>query len=322
MNLNNFRTKLIIALTCIFLVVGIVVGAIFYRNSNTESLSTISTSSSVDVTGDSSVTGIVVDEFDIPSLPNNIEYEGKTYELRSDISTFLFLEINDERFSSYMFLFVLDSTNKSIRVLKIPSDIIVDVDVYNDDRELLETSPMAIGYQFSYGESYARSCHITRTLVSSVLKGARVDYCFSITQDGLCTVVDSLEGGKVSVGLRNDWTDLNPAYTLDSTVELSADGVREFFEFDGMNQYDYDTEYLTRRDWFMLSLFSSIVRGSGSSDLDSVMEAADGMYEADMDVDMLEQYRDYEMIGSMVIPYDLSDSRLDQILIDLFYQEV
>lgn len=322
MNSIKPRSKVVIAITSIVLVAGIGVGAIFYRNSNTESLSTVSTESSDSMTGEITSAGIIVEENEIPALPTSIEYDGKSYSLRSDVSTFLFLGINEDNYSSYMFLFVLDSTNKNIRVLKIPSDIIVDVDIYNDDRELLETSPMEIGYQFGYGESYARSCHITRMLVSNVLKGTRVDYCFSITLEGLCTVVDSLERGKVSVGLRNDWTDLNAAYTLDSTVELSADGVREFFEFDGMNQYDYDTEFLTRRDWFMLSLFSSIVRGSGSSDLDSVMEAADGMYEADMDVDMLEQYRDYEMFGSMVIPYDLSDSRIDEILIDLFYQEV
>lgn len=317
---NSSNKKIVIALTCLFLVVGIAVGVIFYRNSQMEPLVTLPNSDAGNevVSGEGEITA-TPDEFDILSLPSTMEKDGVTYKLRSDISTFLFLGFDENQYTSYIFLFVLDSTNENIRVLKVPCDYQTTVSVYNDDRQLLKTDTMDIGYQYSYGESNARSSRLTRNLVSEVLKGANIDYCFAISFDGLIEVVDSLPSGTVDVALRNDWTDLNPDYVHDTVLSLDGDGIKEFFDFTGMNKYDDDREHLTRRDWFMLSLFAGLVKTSSSDDLEKVMEAADGAFETDVDVDILKQYKNYELIGSTVVPEENSDRTLDDVLIDMFY---
>lgn len=82
---------------------------------------------------------------------------------------------------------------------------------------------------------------------------------------------------------------------------------------------DGEEKALNRGDWFMLSLFRSIM-SAGSSDIDALMDAADGSYETNVSAEMIDQFRGYEMRGSIVASADSSE--LEKQIISLFYRAV
>lgn len=315
------KKKTIIALSIVLVLALGVVGAILFKNSQVVPLTTnpASESGSSAVT---SATGYVEEDLG-PTLAPTLESDGTTYELKSSVTTFLLLGVDRDcnegmnGYASYMMLFVLDSEEQTINVIKIPSYREMEIGVYDDDRNLLETRVAPIGMQYAYGESDARSCFITKPLVIEALAGCPVDYHFAITQDGLVDVVDSL--GSVNVVLRNDWTDLDPSYEVDATVTLGASDVQKFFEVISNAPADGEEKALNRGDWFMLSLFRSIM-SAGSSDIEALMAAADGSYETNVDADMIDQFRGYEMRGSIVASTDSSE--LEKQIISLFYRAV
>lgn len=298
-------------------------GVVIYKNSQVEPLTTraMLESSSNGVPGVSDTQAEQIDdiEFSLPILPSTLEIDGVKYELKDSVTTFLLLGVDRNAgegngYASHIFLFALDSEEKTINVIKVPSYWESVISVYDDSRNLSDVLTAPIGTQYSYGDSDSMSCTITKPVVINALSGCPVDYYFSITNHGLVDVVDSLDS--VDVVLRNDWTDLDPSYDVDATVTLNADDVQAFFD---IIPADGEEMALNRGDWFILSLFRSIMSAS-SSDVDSLMNAAEGSYATDVSADMIDQFRGYEMRGSIVASQDRS--AFEKQIANIFYKEV
>ena len=99
-----------------------------------------------------------------------IEYKGQKYKLNRDIETALFLgvdygseeeegsRIGTGQRADSIFLFIMDKTAKTTRVLSINRDTITDVDAYDEKGNPAYTKPMQITLQYSFGDSPGKSC--------------------------------------------------------------------------------------------------------------------------------------------------------------------
>ena len=268
----------------------------------------------------------VIDETEA-TAPVGLFYDDKTYSINRNVTTFLFLGVDKQDTPAtsvdtavtnngvvkYAFLFIFNGNDQTIDVVKVPFDTITPVGIYDADRNLVDTQEMALGNQYAFAESNARGCFLMRNSIQGIMGNHKIDYCCAISLEGLLSVVDSLDG--VDVTLRNDWTDINPAYETDSTVHITADEAQEFLNLQDNTNTD---NRFNRSDWFMLSLFHSMM-SRGSSDIDGLMEAAGDDFENDVSEEVVTSLRDYTLDETTVIP---ADGDMQDLLVRLFYVEV
>lgn len=322
------KTKAILAIVALIVVIGSIVVAIVIKHSTSKPLSANPFESEIYQSDNSINNSIGVDEQS--GLPMELSWNGNTYTRNSNISTFLFLGIDSDNhvtssygdgingYATYIMLFILDRSTNTIDIVKFPDTLLTDVNVYDIDRHSLGNELLPLGSQYSFGDSNSRSNLLMRNKLSELLLGTNIDYCFALTLDGIQNVVNSF--GTIDVVLRNNWTDIDSSYEVDTTVTLDSYEIMEFFNLRDSDE-NVNLAYLDRYDWFMLSLFNSVVR-QGSNDVDTLMDVAGDGLETDISADTVADLRDFDLDETRVL-LDISDEEvLMEFLITYFYNQM
>ena len=282
-------------------------------------------------------------DFNDDDWGTTISYNGETYKKKSDIKTFLFLGLDagdgteayepagTERADTIV-LFVIDESTKDIQIVELSRNSMVDVDVYNKDREKLFTNTMQICLQYLYADSRARGNHLMKNKVSDVLLGVTIDDVLALQMDGIPVIVDYMGG--IEITMEEDCTYIDASYTEGAKVTMDGAAAERFVrnrdtKVTGSNE----NSRMARQTWFMKQFFQ-IMKSKGGSFMAKAMDEAKDYIETDMSSDTISDILKGTMNDEVkVIPgevsegtygdeYNLDQQGLKEMVIDLYYEKV
>ncbi|MCR4885718.1 MAG: LCP family protein [Clostridiales bacterium] len=167
-----------------------------------------------------------------------VEYDGRTYRQKRAVTTILLMGIDthgDERTNvgergggqaDFLRLLVLDREEKKICQLAIDRDTMAEFTILGVLGDVAGTRVDNISLSHYFGDGKEKSCELTRSAVSKLLLGARIDFYVAMNLDGVPVFNDALGG--VTVTLEDDLSSVDPSWTPGTTVTLQGSQAEAF----------------------------------------------------------------------------------------------
>ena len=161
----------------------------------------------------------------------SIVYQGKLYSAKKDITTILFLGIDQSSQGAeetspvrnggqadFLLLVVMDNKGKTITPLQIDRDTMTEITMLNVLGKEAGTQRAQICLSHGFGKTDAQSAGLTSQAVSTLLLGVKVDFYLAMALDGIGALNDAVGG--VEVVLEEDFTSLDVAMIQGERVLL------------------------------------------------------------------------------------------------------
>lgn len=167
-----------------------------------------------------------------------IEYDGHTYRQRSNVSSILLMGIDQDEIGTtrvgqrgggqadFLRLIIIDRGSKTVSQLAIDRDTLAEITILGVTGNVAGTRVDNISLSHYFGDGREKSCELTRSAVSKLLFGTRIDFYVAMNMSGIGTFNDELGG--VTVTLEDDFSASNPSWTKGATVTLNGRGAEIF----------------------------------------------------------------------------------------------
>lgn len=197
-----------------------------------------------------------------PNQPQALknEFNGEDYVLNKDISTLLFMGIDDfgpavssgvyknDGQADFLVLVLMNEKEKTYSLLHINRDTMTDVTILGLGSRPAGTSYAQIATAHAYGSGLEDSCRNTVEAVSNLLGGVPVDAYLSLTMDGVALLNDKIGG--VTLTVTDDFynePELVPGQEVTLTGELALKYVRvrrEAADGSNLNRMQRQRQYI------------------------------------------------------------------------------
>ncbi len=287
-----------------------------------------------------------------------ITYDGKVYEYREDTLSFLLLGIDhsgslssETELSDWsagqadtIFLVSLNQEDKALSVIGIPRNSLVDVEVFNSDKECIETIRDQICLQYAYAGGGRLGLEKMTESVSTLFGGLPIHGACAVSFDAVSVITDRLGG--IEVVVPDDMTAYKSSYTQGSVQMLTGDNVVNYLRYRDMHTLGSPTVRLTRQKAFMKVAANRAIQEikSNPAFVKDAYEAIKPYMNTDITVDeavyiatkaldcTLSERSFYQITGedradyidedNYYNDYYLNEDELKKIMIDVFYKEV
>ncbi len=153
-------------------------------------------------TGEKGVKPVITED---TQYEETIEYKGHTYKYDKDVVAVAFLGIDqrdlktsdDTDFvgaSDADIVVTVDTKDAKAKVIAIPRDTMVDVDLYSKSGILLKTDKMQLCLSYAYGDGAEKSCNNVTTSISRILYNVPIQKYFALDLDGIAPLNDAIGG--------------------------------------------------------------------------------------------------------------------------------
>jgi len=275
----------------------------------------------------------------VATLPTSGEIQ---YEYNDAITTILFMGIDDyEGYESTqifgnggradtIILFIFNEETNTISPFLINRDLYTPVDAYDDDRNFLYSGDMQLCMQYTFSDNDTRGCLLMKEKVSQILYGTPIDYYCSLNIDGMSAFINAIGG--LTVTFEEDYSYIDPAFTLGATVTMNAEQAEDFYRYRDINEVGSNQGRMERQAWLMQKTFEALA-GSSQADVDNILEALDGYLTTDMSADAIYSIRGASLGEAYTTPgeygtgtvhdaFYMDENALTDMLFDIFYVEV
>ena len=275
-----------------------------------------------------------------------ITWQGKTYRQRPEIKSYLFLGIDEMGpavgTQSYIaggqadaqMLLVLDDGAKTWQVLQINRDSMVEVPVISMMGTVPYTIVQQIALAHAYGNGREQSCENNVKAVSMMLDDQPIDGYFSLNMGGIGILVDLIGG--VTITVTSDFSAVDPSLVEGETITLDGE---QAFAYVRQRQNVDDQTNLARmgRQRQFLKAFGDKVKDRSPDFAVTAYDALSDYVITDIasgtaaDIaDRLKSYRELPLLtidGENTVEdgywaYELDQDSLQQIILQLFYEEI
>lgn len=172
--------------------------------------------------------------------PDPIRYNGVLYEFREDVSSYLFLGIDNDTAeetglqntggqADVLLLLVLDKAEKTYTLLQLNRDTICSVDTLGMGNEILGTASMQLCLSHTYGDGGEASAENTLRAVSRLLYETPIDGYMAVGMDAMPLLNDAVGG--VTITLTEDFSAVDPAMTPGTTLTLTGDQAYAYLRY-------------------------------------------------------------------------------------------
>ena len=277
-----------------------------------------------------------------------ITVDGKDYNLKSDVSTFLVMgldkysgDISKESFrndmqADFLMLYVFDNLNKKYTVVNINRDTMTDVNILDVAGDKMYTEKKQIALAHIEGNGKNSSCRNTAEAVSSLLKGIHVDHYASLTLDSVAVFNDMVGG--VEVEIKHDFTGVDDTLIMGERVTLMGEHALNFVKERHGVSNSTNAERMERQKEYLTALREktlSVIKNNDKFIAEAVVKMADYIV-SDRSVnqlqDLAEKVNEYEFLGSKeikgeskmgkeFIEFYPDEKALEKLVIELFYTE-
>lgn len=197
-----------------------------------------------------------------------VAYEGKVYEYNENTINILLLGIDQSgRLSGEtdlsdwsagqadtIFLVSLNQGQKSVSIIGIPRNSMVSVDIYNEEKECIDTIYNQICLQYGYAGGGELGLMKMKDGVSELMYQLPIHGVCAISFNAISIMTDMLDGIEVTVP--DDMTELNTSYSQGARVTLTGKNVVNYLRYRNYNQLGSPTTRLTRQKDFMQAAIS------------------------------------------------------------------
>ena len=197
-----------------------------------------------------------------------VAYEGKVYEYNENTINILLLGIDQSgRLSGEtdlsdwsagqadtIFLVSLNQGQKSVSIIGIPRNSMVSVDIYNEEKECIDTIYNQICLQYGYAGGGELGLMKMKDCVSELMYQLPIHGVCAISFNAISIMTDMLDG--IEVTIPDDMTELNASYSQGARVTLTGKNVVNYLRYRNYNQLGSPTTRLTRQKDFMQAAIS------------------------------------------------------------------
>ncbi len=274
----------------------------------------------------------------------NVKYNGVDYIFNDDITTILFMGIDQREAvvvdgyegtggrSDSLILLILNENNQTVKMLSISRDTMTDVAIYDAFGDYFTTTKLQITMQYAYGDGADKSCRLTRAAVSKLLFGIPVDYYLSMNMDGISAITDALGG--VEVEFLSDYTEIDVEYKKGTTVSLNGEQAEAFVRYRDTNTTGSNDERMERQSLFIDALVKKLQNKMADNSLyyKNLFDEAGDYIVMDLDADTIDLLSQCSLIdteykvpgetieGDMHDEYIVNNEELKDLIISLFYK--
>lgn len=275
-----------------------------------------------------------------------INYNGEKYAYNSNLKTMLFLGIDKDETatvrdvtgrsgqSDCMILLVMDQEDKTITLLEISRDTMVDVDIYGIDGDYMDTQTAQIATQYAYGTGDKDSCKLSLDAVENLLYGIRINDYLSLNMAGIPPIVDSIGG--VEITIPEDYTWIDPAFEKNATLNLTGEQAYWYVRKRDTDVLGSNNDRMERQTQFIQALFTKVSESddNGLSMVRSFWTSGEDYMTTNLSLKTLEKLTSYTMEPDIIkIPGEVrageehdefyaDEEELRQIVIDTFYKKL
>jgi len=272
---------------------------------------------------------------------------GKSYFPKQDMTTFLFMGIDNEgpmeSSNSYLndgevdviYVLMFDEQEEAFSVLSLNRDTMVEMPVLGLGGKKAGTQVAQLALSHTYGDGLEASCENTRDTVSKLLNGIVIDYYISVNMDAIAILTDAVGG--VTVNVTDDFSQVDPTINQGkmklngkqsvSFVRLRKDVGNQM----NISRMERQSEYING----FLTAFHEKME-SGDSFIRHTYEKLSDYMVTDCSAtsasNLLEKYSEYELKeivtpkgkntkGEEFMEFYLDEEAFDQVVVEMFYRE-
>ena len=275
----------------------------------------------------------------------DITYKGKVYTPKKKIETYLFMGIDVQGpavstpgaynggQADAQFLLVLDHEEKSWQLLRLNRDSMVEVPVLDLKGKVIGYERQQLALAHAYGDGTRMSCKNVADTVSALLGNQTIDGYVSLNMDGIAVFNDAIGG--VTVTITSDFTAVDPTLVEGETITLNGQQAMEFVR----TRKDVDDQTnLARMERQRVYLEAVQPKLRALSD-DEILRTYDALSDYIVSnlgsqniLNMAEYLKSYHEMPELTIDgintieeghvaYILDQDSLQQVILELFYQE-
>lgn len=280
-----------------------------------------------------------------------ISYNGKIYEYKEDIMTFLIMGIDknsevvevDEGTeggqADALFLAVMDPDDRSIKVIGINRNTMTDIDVYNETGSYVTTIEAQICIQHGFGNGLEKSCEYQKQAVSKLFYNLPIHGYAAINMSAIPTINDAVGG--VDVTVLEDLTRIDESLVEGQNVHLMGKSAFWYVKYRDTSVFGSADMRLARQKQY-LNAFIKTAKNTAKSDIGvalDVYQAVSSMMTTDITADevaylapILVDYQFnsdsfYMLDGETVMGEEFEEFYADEdalyeLILEVFYREV
>jgi LCP family protein required for cell wall assembly len=170
-----------------------------------------------------------------------VAYNNDIYEYNEDTLNFLIMGIDrggelEEDFSEEgpgqadaIFLISLNQKDKKVSIIGIPRNSMVDIDIYNEDKEHEGTLYNQICLQYAYAGGGEFGVEKMKDSVSELFYGLPIHGACAISFDAVGIITDMVGG--VEVTIPDDMTAMNPSYKKGSSLNITSKNALSYLRY-------------------------------------------------------------------------------------------
>lgn len=280
---------------------------------------------------------------------DTVEYDGKEYRYNEHLSNFVFMGVDTrEPITEYetreeagradaIYLLSYDRVQKTLKCISIPRDTITNVHVIAPDGTDLGISKEHINIQYAFGDGKDESCRLVKEAVSDMLRGVPIQGYCSLNMDGIAVAVDVLGGVEVTVP-NDSMEDVSSEYTKGSKVLITKENAEKFIRYRDITVAQ-SAHARTERQKELMKAVSEQAKVKSAKDTDFIVDMHERLKPYmvsnignDVLAKLLEAKFDSEdgivdipgekIEGELYDEYHIDETKLYELVLELFYEEV
>lgn len=200
-----------------------------------------------------------------------VVYEDGVYEYNEDALNFLLLGIDnggelDKQTdlsdwnagqADAIFLVSANQKNKTVSIIGIPRNTMVELDIYNEDKQQIDSIYNQICLQYGYAGGGELGLTAMKECVSELFNNLPIHGVCAVNYDAVGIVVNMIGG--VEVTIPEDMTMFNPTYTEGSRLRLTKGNVVMYLRYRDVTALGSPTTRLARQKEFLKEAISQTI---------------------------------------------------------------
>lgn len=195
-----------------------------------------------------------------------IEHNGHKYVYNEDVISIAFLGIDKRELGAgstignagqadAVIVLTVDTRTGKSKVIAVPRDTMVDVDLYSENDIFLRTENMQLCLSYAYGNGKDTSAQNVTTSLSRILYNVPINKYFALDLDGIAPINDAIGG--VTVESLYDFEELG-IYKGD-TIHLTGDLTETYVRKRDMNTVDASLNRTARQVQYIKAFASQAI---------------------------------------------------------------
>lgn len=134
-----------------------------------------------------------------------ITYKGHKYAFNENVVSIAFMGVDQRDLQSKKdadfvgcadadVVVAVDTSTGTVKVINIPRDTMVDIDIYNDTGVFLSTDNVQLCLAYAYGDGKKQSCENVTKAISRILYNVPISKYYALDLEGVAPINDSIGG--------------------------------------------------------------------------------------------------------------------------------